>query len=192
MAKPEKNAVKEPNPSETPAPAETPSPDETPATKGPSAAMLKLFSRGSGGSVKMKRKTLPTLLKGTDIPVGANFTGLIVDVVPSPVDDIDGGLLWLRHETGVERTFPISGVVREALTSVKLVKGKDEAGSAYAKRVIEDIKANNIGRLISLTREDDGISKRFNKSMRMFTVEVSEDLLPVGSYKLLDTPTQSA
>jgi len=64
---------------------------------------------------KMKRRNLPTLVKHSSVPVGGIVSGEIIQVIDSPVTTVKGKLLWLRHKSGTEFTFPCTGVVRSAL-----------------------------------------------------------------------------
>lgn len=84
---------------------------------------------------KMQRRNLPTLVKHSDVPAGGMVSGEIVKIVDSPVTTIKGKLLWLRHESGAELTFPITGPVRSALAP-----GLD--GDAYDKALEKEVGKN--------------------------------------------------
>ncbi len=162
------------------------------AVRGPSAAMLALFSRPTAESVltSMTRKNMPRMVKAVDadgenIPVGGTVSGIIVDVIRSPKFTIKGSLLWLALvefdakgspvSAGVEITFPATGAIRQALApNVEKVKGETNHDAARE----EMLKFR--GHLFIAKRQADGHSKEFKKDMTMWDVYLSPAPVDIG------------
>lgn len=139
----------------TPAPA---------SAKGPSPAMLALFQAPAESLpdlTKAERLTLPTMYKPNDIPVGGVIQGKIIKFVKSPVTTVKGTLVWLRHPSGVEFTFPVTGVIRSALASG--IEADDKA------KLLEQL-ATHVGKTLVAKRLDNKLSVKYNKDTFMFDV----------------------
>lgn len=128
----------------------------------PSAAMLALFKPGGNAlPANLKRRNLPQMVPPGEIPVDAIVSGEIIDVVDSPVSTVKGKLLWLRHESGAEFTFPCTGVIRNAL-----------APGLSGKELDEALK-KEIGKNFYAKRTLDKQSAKYKKAMFMFDVFTS-------------------
>lgn len=142
----------------------TPTPKDTtentaPASSGPSAAMIALFAKPSTDVSKLVRRNTPMLVKPDSVPVGGAVTGEIISIVNSPVSTVKGKLLWLRHESGTEFTFPCTGVIRNALCPG--VTGEKELEAALAKEV---------GKQFVAIRQENKPNAKYKKEMFMFDV----------------------
>lgn len=131
------------------------------AKSAPSAAMLALFAPGASLPENLKRRNLPQMVPPGDIPVGAVVSGEIMDVVESPVSTVKGKLLWLKHESGTEFTFPCTGVIRNALAPG--LSGKE----------LDDALKKEIGKQFYAQRTLDKQSQKYKKNMFMFDVFTS-------------------
>lgn len=127
------------------------------ATKGPSAAILALVP--GKANAKLIRRNMPAMVKPGDVPVGSSISGTIKAVVKSPVSTVKGMLLHIEHESGVEYTFPATGVIRNALAPG--VEGGPELTKELSKFV---------GKTIVCKRLDDKTSSKYKKNMFMFDV----------------------
>lgn len=118
---------------------------------------LEIFAAKAGEKLdapaKLKRRNRPPLVKPAACPIGGAVTGEIINVVPSPKADIKGELLWLRHASGLEFLFPVTGVIKQALDP--------------------DLK-KEIGKQFFARRLPDGLSGKYKKAMFMFDVFTSE------------------
>ena len=76
----------------------------------------------------LRRASLPPIVKPSQIAVGVQVTGTIIDVLPSPVATYKGELLLMRHPNGMEFAFPATAVVEKALRTelVRVKKAKNE------------------------------------------------------------------
>lgn len=92
---------------------------------------------------KFKRRNLPQMVKGSDIPIGGGFSAEIVDVVDSPVSTVKGNVLWLKNAQGQEFTFACTGDIRNSLAPGKT--GDDVAKALKA----------NVGKTIVVKRTAD-------------------------------------
>lgn len=137
------------------------------ATRGPSPAMLALFSpAGSLATIKKSdRLNFPVMLKPADFPLDAVLQGEIVKIVDSPVTTIKGKLLWLKLAGDKEITFPCTGVVRSALAP-----GID----ADDKKGLQAALDKHIGKVLTLKRSLDGRSKKYDRNVFMFDVFLSD------------------
>lgn len=137
--------------------------ENTAKENAPSAAMIALFApkEGAGLPANLKRRNLPQMVPPGEIPVGAVVSGEIMDVVESPVSTVKGKLLWLRHESGTEFTFPCTGVIRNAL-----------APGLSGKELDEALK-KEIGKTFYAQRTLDKQSQKYKKNMFMFDVFTS-------------------
>lgn len=155
----------------------------TTPTLRPSSAMQALFAaRPAAIMESMKRRNLPQLIKAVDgdkenIPVGGRVTGIVVDVVKSPVSTIKGSLLWLHlvtestdgngeivlAKTGIEICFPATGVIRSALAPG--IEGEVNALKEMAKYK---------GFLFAAQRLENKVNKTYGKEMTMWDVRLSD------------------
>jgi hypothetical protein len=149
------------------------------AVNRPSNAMIALFQQRSAETALegLTRKNMPQMIKAVDngvenIPVGGLVTGVIVDVVKSPVSTIKGSLLWLHlvkqgesgkwEKTGLEITFPATGVIRAALAP-----GVD--GEENARKEMLKLR----GHLFAAQRMPNKVNKNYNKEMTTWDVRTS-------------------
>lgn len=149
----------------TPTPVDTDSTKfaaESAAAAGPSLAMTALFSGKSALPTHVKRRNMPQLIVPDTIPVGGIVSGTIMDIVDSPVSTVKGKLLHLKHESGVEFTFPCTGVIRNALAPGK---SGPELEAALKKE---------IGKVLYAQRQPDKTSAKYKKTMFMFDVYTSD------------------
>jgi hypothetical protein len=115
---------------------------------GPSSEILALIQSG-----KAQRRNMPKMVKPSDIPVGGMVVGEIVRFVNSPVSTIKGKLVWLKLESGQEITFPVTGVIRAALS---------------------DNLDEEIGKILIAKREESIQNKKFGRDMYLFTIFTTE------------------
>lgn len=106
---------------------------------------------------KMERRNLPMLVLPKDVPVGGAVEAEIIKIVESPGIKKDKGekvqrCMWLKHETGKEFLFPITGVIGAALSEAP----EDE-----------------IGKIITIVRTPDRMSGKYKKPMFVFEVYTS-------------------
>lgn len=124
------------------------------------AGALTLFSKGDV-ALTLKRRNTPQMVKPGDVPIGEAISGEILDICDSPTTTIKGKLLWLRHESGQEFTFPVTGVIRNAL-----------APGVEEDKLMEHLK-KEIGNLFVAKRNPDKVTTKFDKkgkNMFMFDV----------------------
>ncbi len=146
-------AKKKPTPA-TDAPA-----TDAPASTGPSTAMIALFANNPGVDIgKLERRNMPQMIKPGDVPMGGIVSGEIIKIVNSPVSTVKGKLLWLKHSSGTEFTFPCTGVIRNALAPG--LEGKDVDAALQAE----------VGKLFFAKRTMDKQSQKYKKNMFMFDV----------------------
>ncbi len=123
---------------------------------------LLIFDGSFANTSELKRRNMPRLVKPGDVPIGGVISGVIVDIVDSPVSTVKGKLLWLRHESGIEYTFPVTGVIRNALAPG--CKGDDnELGTKLKEEV---------GKTLVAKRLENSPSK-YKREMFMFDVFTS-------------------
>ncbi len=122
---------------------------------------LQLAAPGNGAIdlSKFKRQGMATMVKPEQLPVGSVTQATIVAVLNSPVSTIKGFLLHLKHKSGVEFTFPCTGVVRNALAPG--VRDDDKALKAALEAYT--------GKELVLVRQPNKPSK-FKKEMFVFDV----------------------
>lgn len=143
------------------------------ATRGPSQAILALFS--TSGSLKVvinksDRKTLPMMVKPKDCPIDGILQGKIVKSIDSPVTTIKGKLLWLELDGGREVLFPCTGVIRSALAPDVDADSKKDLQVALDK---------HIGKILTLQRLPNGQTKKGaeegkTRDMYLFDVYLTE------------------
>ncbi len=125
--------------------------------------MLALFAAPAGISdaTKLVRRNMPAMVKPGDVPLGGVVSGEILKVVDSPVTTVKGKLLWIRHSSGQEFLFPVTGVIRNALAPGL---SDDEKGKHLTIALQKEV-----GNLIVAKRTESKPSK-YKKEMFMFDV----------------------
>lgn len=137
----------------------------------PSPAMVALFAASGAEAklAKLERRNMPQMFKPSDVPIGGIVSGEIIKVVDSPVTTVKGMLLWLRHESGQEYTFPCTGVIRNALAPGK--KEGKELTDALDKEVGKMFYAKRLENKPSKYNAD--LAGKVKKEMFMFDVFTS-------------------
>lgn len=92
-------------------------------TNRPSAAMLALFAptgdvQAKLAQGKIKRLTLPPIIKPSAVGPGCGFMGTIQDVIDSPVSTYKSRILKMKHPTGGEFCWPANAVTAGALAQM--------------------------------------------------------------------------
>lgn len=140
----------------TEAPAEQPKPSTAMlALFQPNQAMLDRIQQAKKGL--LERRNMPVMYKPGDCPQGVPIIAKIIKFMPSPVSTVKGKLIWLASRDGSEFTFPLTGVIRNALV-----------GGAEGKEQDSQLE-KEIGKWLILVRREDKPSK-FKRSMFMFDV----------------------
>lgn len=145
------------------------SPEAQAAAQEQQAAALSLVSTiaTTGGvelsKLKLKRRGMPTLIKPDQIPVNSVVTAEIVEILPSPVSTVKGFLAHLKSDNGTEFTFPITGVIRNALAPGVRDNEKELKAALDAE----------VGKILVLKRLANKPSK-FKKEMFVFDVFTAE------------------
>lgn len=108
----------------------------------------------------VKKLTMPPMIKPETVPVGSMVSGEIVALVASLSSRKDmekSKLIHMRHESGAEFLFPLTGVIKKAI-------GGDE-------KITE-----NIGNTLFLKRTPDGSTTKYGgvKKVYMFDVYIQE------------------
>jgi len=118
-----------------------------PAT-GLASSMLANFTRPAGEVTlpkNLKKLTLPPLIKPEQVPMNSILSGEIVGLAESisPRADMkESRLIHLRHETGEEFLFPLTGVIKKAV-----------GGNAGI--------TDNIGKMLFIHRKPDGETMKY-------------------------------
>ncbi len=121
---------------------------------------------------KIVKLTLPTLIKPDHIPVGGVVGGEIVRVIinftGSKEDSMRSSrVIYLRHASGTEFLFPVSGVIRNSLRDYLAEPDTKDA----TERATGFLKDNQIvGWKLWVKRNEDSVDKKFKKRMFMFDV----------------------
>lgn len=118
----------------------------------------------SKATAKLVRRGMPTMIKPESVPVNSVIEATIVAILGSPKKSIKGLILHLRHESGTEFTFPVTGSIQQALAPG--TKG-DEA----ALRLQLD---KEVGKTIVLKRLPSVENAEYKKQMFIFDVFTSE------------------
>ncbi len=140
------------------------------AAAAPAVTALAIFGAPAGGDIeklmasgKIERMNMPQMVKPGEVPMDGIVSGLIMKVVDSPVATVKGKLLWLKHSTGQEFTFPCTGVIRNALAP-GVENGKD-LSAALEKHV---------GKTFIAKRTPSKQSQKYKKEMFMFDVFLAD------------------
>lgn len=103
----------------------TPAMETLPArtgTSGPSATMLAMFAPSADLSAKLaagkiKKLTLPPIIKPASVGPGTGFMGKITGIIPSPVATYKSMLLQMTHPVGGDFCWPANAVTLSALAT---------------------------------------------------------------------------
>lgn len=96
-----------------------------PPQTGPSLGMLAIIGAKSDEHTKIKRLTLPPIIKPSQVGIGVAIQGRVIRIVPSPVATYKSELIVMRHESsGQEFCFPATAVIIGALASEQGVDRK--------------------------------------------------------------------
>lgn len=114
---------------------------------------------------KLKRRGMPTMVKPESVPVNSVIQGEIVAILNSPKKSIKGNLMHIRHASGTEFTFPITGSIRQALAPG--LTEKDNSVELLAKLNEE------VGKTIVLKRLPSAMNAEYKKEMFIFDVFTS-------------------
>jgi len=132
------------------------------------ARSMVLFSAPEGldttNEKKFQRRNMPQIIKPGDVPVGGMVSGEIIDAVNSPSTVVKGKCLWIKHASGTEFLFPVTGVIRQALLGGTGLEG-DELTKALQRE---------IGTTIICKRLESKQNSKFKKEMFMFDVFTSK------------------
>jgi hypothetical protein len=137
--------------------------ERTAQERGPSPAMMALFQPSEQAAQRMEkleRRNMPAMYKPDDVPVDGVVSGEIMQIVESPVTTIKGKLLWLRNDSGVEFTFPCTGVIRNALAPGV----KSEGGE------LMEALQKEVGKTFYARRLPNKQNSKYKKPMFMFDV----------------------
>jgi hypothetical protein len=112
------------------------------------ASMTQLFTPSDVSELpkNAKKLTLPPLVKPDQMPVGTILSAVIVGIAPSisPREDMRGSkLIHLRHDSGTEFLFPLTGTIKKALGGEK------------------GIVENYIGKRLVIQRQADGETRKY-------------------------------
>lgn len=130
---------------------------------------------------KLEKLTNPPLVKPQTVPIGKTIIAVIVRLIQNftGASDMRETLcLHLKHETGREFMFPVTGQIKKAME--KLItytdaKTRDEKTGKEVTYQKGDLSAGVAGRKLFLTREPDGASKKFGgKPMFLFDVRIEK------------------
>lgn len=141
-----------------------------------------LFTREDGSTVdesKLQRLNAPRLLKPDQVPVWtpANpiiLTGELIQVLPSPNSQIKGFVLWMKLPSGMEITFPCTGVIRSALAPGCKIDDKNEAVEEKSTAALKLALDKHVGRTLYFKRTSNTMNKNFKREQFMFDVWTSK------------------
>jgi len=88
------------------------------------ASLAAMFGANPDDEKKIKKLTLPPIVKPAEIMGGICIAGEIIDVVDSPVSTYKSKLLKFKHHSGNEFMFPATAVVKRALNTALLEEKK--------------------------------------------------------------------
>jgi hypothetical protein len=92
---------------------------------------------------KLKKLTLPPIVKPSQVGPGVTISGKITGIAPSPVSTYKSELLKLEHSTGREFCFPLTAVVAKALASHLGAKSAD--GVDFKRVIGETVVISGLG-----------------------------------------------
>lgn len=141
------------------------------------SVMSALFSRETKplDESKVERLNLPRLLKPDQVPVWTpdnpvTLQGKIHRVCPSPNSTIKGFVLWLITPSGMEVTFPVTGVVRSALAPGCKIDDKNAEAEERSTKALATALEKHVGKILFLKRTSNQMNKNFKREMFMFDV----------------------
>ena len=121
---------------------------------------------------KVERMNLPPMLEPKTIAVGTTVSGVLVGLVENFTGREDmrkARLLHLKHKSGTEFLFPLTGTVRNAFKSLLNYPKKDAKGNVDDTEF--SLKDEAIGDTFFFKRLPDGSSKKYGgKAMYSFDV----------------------
>lgn len=100
--------------------------------------------------------TLPPMIKPDDVPMGQMVSGKIIALAPSLSSRSDmknSKLIHMRHASGQEFLFPLTGVVKKAIGG-------------------EDGVLNNVGKTLILKRSQDGETTKYGGKKKVYMFDV--------------------
>ena len=129
------------------------------------ATMSALFTADVSQLPKNAKKlTLPPMIKPDQVPIGSILSAVIVGLALSisPREDMRGSkLIHLRHDSGTEFLFPLTGVIKKAMGGDKGV-------------------TDNAGKRLVIQRQPDGETTKYTakgeapKKVFMFDVYLAD------------------
>lgn len=117
--------------------------------------------------VKVEKLNLPPLVPPGQIPIGGIVSGALVKVIKNFTGSTEDSMkksmvVHLKHETGTEFLFPLTGTIKKSMTSLL-----DEKG--------ETLLPKYVGKKVWFQRGQDGKAKKYGgKPMFMFDVIVEK------------------
>jgi hypothetical protein len=122
------------------------------------ATELELFSPAGNIAIPKgaKKLTLPPMVKPEQVPVGSVISGVIVALANSisgRADMRESKLIHLRHESGSEFLFPLTGTIKKAV-------GGNEGVEA------------NIGKTLIIHRNADSTTEKYGGVKKVFMFDV--------------------
>lgn len=145
------------------------------------SAMAQLFTQETKplDETKLERLNLPRLLKPEQVPVWSRETPVTLQatihkVVKSPNSTIKGFVLWLITPSGLEITFPCTGVIRSALAPGIKVDDSNDAAFEKTTAKLEQALNAHVGKTLFLKRTSNQMNSKYKKEMFMFDVFVGK------------------
>ena len=120
------------------------------------AAPNALFTLASELPKNLKKLTLPPMIKPETVPMGSVVSGVIVGLAASisgRADMRESKLIHLRHASGEEFLFPLTGVIKRA------IGGNDGV-------------TKNIGKQLFLKRTADGETEKYGGKKKVYMFDV--------------------
>jgi hypothetical protein len=115
-----------------------------------------LFVQQRTDKENWKRVSMPTFLRPDTFPIGQVLIAKVIDIVGNFTGDpnLDNTRnLLLKHQSGTEVLFPLTGVMQQALLRIGDVKGK----------------------ILAIKRLPDGVSKKWKKKMFLWDIYLVEE-----------------
>lgn len=103
-----------------------------------------------------KKLTLPPMIKPEQVPVGSVISGEIIALANSisgRADMRESKLIHLRHESGTEFLFPLTGTIKKAVGGNEGVE-------------------NNIGKKLIIQRNADSTTEKYGGVKKVFMFDV--------------------
>ncbi len=134
----------------------------------PNKALALFTTAGALDVSKLKRRNMPRMVLPDTVPIEGAVSGEIIAILNSPTTTVKGKLLHLKHASGEEFCFPVTGAVRQALAPG--VKGDDEKSEKELLAILN----KEVGKMFIAIRREDGQSKTYKKRMFVFDVFTSD------------------